>query len=269
MTTATNETRTGRRTAPARGVHVSGRAELRPAMRAARTVMSLKAVGTHAEPTCRLVAREAQRDLEVLATNGEVALRTYIDSWPQGTSRRLDVAIDKALVRELAETKAEMIAIEQAPGGLRLSVDDEPPQHRTAADKAIDTATLDRILKTNEAGATALGIGRHNALRALRAMPREPGPVCRLRIGPEGLDAWATTCEAIGPDYEPEARLASTTRQCKEAIVIGVSRKALTAMLGALHGRALCVTIESYNKPIQLRTNDGRQTAVIAAKRLG
>ena len=50
--------------------------------------------------------------------------------------------------------------------------------------------------------------------------------------------------------------------------MIGVSRKALTAMLGALHGRALCVTIESYNKPIQLRTNDGRQTAVIAAKRL-
>ena len=102
---------TRRRTAPARRVRVSGRAELRPAMRAARTVMGLKALGTHAEPTCRLVAREAHRNVEVLATNGEVALRTYIDSGPQGTSGRLDVAIDKALVRELAETKAEMIAI--------------------------------------------------------------------------------------------------------------------------------------------------------------
>ena len=268
MTTATSKIEAGAERRATRRLRVRGRAELRGAMRAARTVMSLKAIGTRNGPTCRLVARDGAAKLEVLATNGEVAVRTYIDTWPQNTSGRLDVAIERSLVRRLAETKADSMAIEQTPTGLALTADNEPAEEHGSAALGIDTATLDRIFQTEPTGITVIGVSRQRALLALRAMPRQTEPVCRLRIGSDGIHAWATNTGLVGPQYEPEGTLTTLGSDGGGPIVCGINRKALTAVVAALRGRRLDVTIESEDKPIRLHTAREWQTAVIATKRL-
>ena len=218
-------------------------------------------------PSCRLTARPGASEVEILATDGQRALRARVAATRTRRDEALDVPLKTALVRTIARTRASVVTIE-TDGETTRVIGNDGTDERFAATDALQASTIRRALDRPRNGAAAPRMRRTAALQALRAMPAQAEGICRVSIGPRGVRAWATNASLVGPDYAPDATLAEDAEGCDKEIVFGIERSMLTAALRTMTGKAVAMHVQAHDTPIALTSDDGRETVAIATKRL-
>ena len=255
--------------APPARITFDGTREIRRAMVAARTSMGNRDDDDPRwNPSCRLTARPGATEIEILATDGQCASRVRVAARRTRRDEALDVPLKTALVRAIARTRAAVLTIE-TDGETTRVIGSDGADERFAATNALQASTIRRPLDRPRTGAVVRDMPRTAALRALRAMPPQKGRICRMSIGPNGVRAWATNADLVGPDYAADAKLAAHAERCHEEVVFGIDRSILTAALRTMTGTTLSLHVEAHNQPIVLSAKDGRETVAIATRRLG
>ena len=245
-----------------------GTREIRRAMTAARAAMNNEGDGyPRYGPSCRLTARPGASEVEILATDGHRVLCTRVAAERTRRDEALDVPLKTAAVRAIDRTKAAVLTIETDGKTTRI-IGSNGTDERFAATDALTADTIRRPLERPRTGAVAHKIPRTAALRAVRAMPAQTGRICRMSIGPHGVRVWATSANAVGPDYAPDATLAAHAERCEKEIVFGIDRSILTASLRTMTRRTVTLHVEAYDMPIVLTSDDGPESVAISTQRL-
>ena len=251
--------------------HVSfgGTREIRRAMAAARTVMGKSDGADRWSPSCRLVGHPGRHEVEVLATDGDRAMRMRVAAERSRDDEMFDEPLHGDAVRAMARTTTPVLTI-TATGDALVITERDGTERRFPNGIALHAASFARILDTTPSGAVAPDVTRTTALRALRAMPpqSEREKVCRMSISRHGLKAWASACRLVGPDYHADAELAYTVARCPEEIVFGIERRLLTDALRSMTAGKVSLYVETPDKPVRISSSDGSETMLIAARRL-
>lgn len=263
----------GRRTqraqaAPVERIRFPDAGELRRAMTTARTAMSINLDDPRHGSSCRLYANAGSRLVQLLATDGEVAVRVRILTGPTRRTEPLDVALASEAVRAMAKrgTRTEALEIEETATAV---IGADGGRQEFAMPCALQAETLLRVFEPRDGRPVAPRIERARAARALTGMPEAHGGICRIAIGPDGLRAWASSCRLIGPDYAADAVLADETDRASEEIVLGLYRNRLAGILRSMSSKEVAMLVDSHDRPVLLFGDGGRETAAVATKRLG
>ena len=170
--------------------HVSfgGTREIRRAMAAARTVMGKSDGADRWSPSCRLVGHPGRHEVEVLATDGDRAMRMRVAAERSRDDEMFDEPLHGDAVRAMARTTTPVLTI-TATGDALVITERDGTERRFPNGIALHAASFARILDTTPSGAVAPDVTRTTALRALRAMPpqSEREKVCRMSISRHGL----------------------------------------------------------------------------------
>ena len=250
-------------------VTFGGTREIRRAMAAARTIMRKSDGADRWSPSCRLVGLAGQREVEVLATDGDRAMRMRVAAERSRPGEVFDEPLHGDAVRAMARTMTPVLTI-TATGDALVITESNGTERRFPQGVSLQRSAFARILDSPVNGAVATSVMRTAAVRALRAMPPQPETekVCRMSISRQGLKAWATACTLVGPDYHADAELAYSVAHCPEEIVFGIERRLLTDALRSMTARNVSLHVETPDKPVRISSSDGSETMLIAARRL-
>ena len=250
-------------------VTFDGTREIRRAMAAARTIMGKSDGADRWSPSCRLVGHPERREVEVLATDGNRAMRMRVAAERSRPGDVFDQPLHGDAVRAIARTTTPVLTV-TASGNTLVITESNGTERRFPNGISLDTTSFGRVLDTAPSGAVAPNVTRTAALRALRAMPPQPEreKVCRMSISRHGLKAWASATRLVGPEYRADAVLAVPVARCPEEIVFGIERRLLTNALRTMTAGSVSLCVEAPEKPIRISSNNGRETMVIAAERL-
>ena len=250
-------------------VTFGGTREIRRAMAAARTIMGKSDGADRWSPSCRLVGHPERHEVEVLATDGNRAMRMRVAAERSRPGDMFDEPLHGDAVRAMARTTTPVLTV-TATGDALVITEGNGTERRFPKGISLDTASFARVLDTTPSGAVAPNVTRTAALRALRAMPPQPEreKVCRMSISRHGLKAWTSASRLVGAEYRADAELAVPVARCPEEIVFGIGRRLLTDALRTMTAGSVSLCVETAEKPIRISSNNGRETMVIAAQRL-
>ena len=242
--------------------------ELKRAMKAARSIVGKGSDKYVCLRGCRLYAPAGHTQVQVLATDGRRMTRVRVDASRRRADRMLDHALHAEAVRQLAHTKAATVRIEPDADGTRVSEGGETaPWTLHPPAKAHSVATFEQVLSDVHPKASATLV-RSRAVAAMRRMPPQSrGAACRLELGPQGVRAWASESAEPGDLLAGEIEIAGQVEGATP-IVIGVIRDELAATLRTLTAARATLSVEGPNRALQLVTDDGLQTALLASARL-
>ena len=250
-------------------VTFGGTRAIRRAMAAARAIIGKSNSDDRWSPSCRLVGHPGRREVEVLTTDGNRAMRMRVAAERSRPDEMFDEPLHGDAVRAMARTTTPVLTITATGNGLVIT-ESNGTTRGFPNGVSLETAAFARLLDTTESGAVAPNVTRTAALRALRAMPPQPEreKVCRMSISRHGLKAWASATRLVGPEYRADAVLAVPVARCPEEIVFGIERRLLTNALRTMTAGSVSLCVEAPEKPIRISSNNGRETMVIAAQRL-
>ncbi len=251
-------------------VTFGGTHEIRRAMAAARTIMGKPDGADRWSPSCRLVGLPERHEVEVLATDGNRTMRMRVAAERSRDDEVFDEPLHGDAVRALSRTTTPVLTI-TATGDALVITDRVGAQRRFPKGVALQRTAFARILDTPPNAAIAPDVMRTAALRALHAMPpqREGEKVCRMSVSRHGLKAWANASTLVGPEYRADVELAVPVASCPEEIVFGIEHRLLIDALRTMTAGSVSLRVEAPDKPIRISSNDGLETMVIAAQRLG
>ena len=221
---------------------------------------------SHPSAPGRLTARPGASEVEILATDGQRALRARVAAERTRRDEALDIALKTNAVRAMARTKSSVLTIE-TDGKTNRIVGSHGAEQRFGAATALQTSAIRRPLDRPRTGAVARKMPRTAALRALRAMPAQRDRIRRVSI-------CRTACRpgdqrrSGGSGLRGRCEAGRTGRALRRGIVFGIDRSMLTAALRTMTGRTVTLHVEAHDRPIVLTSEDGRETVAIATKRL-
>ena len=250
-------------------VTFGGTREIRRAMAAARTIMGKSDGADRWSPSCRLVGHPERHEVEVLATDGNRAMRMRVAAERSRPGDMFDEPLHGDAVRAMARTTTPVLTITATRDALVIT-ESNGTERRFPQGVSLQRSAFARILDSPVNGAVATSVMRTAAVRALHAMPPQPETekVCRMSISRQGLKAWASACTLVGPDYHADAELAVPVACCPEEIVFGIERRLLTDALRSMTAGKVSLHVETPDKPVRISSSDGSETMLIAARQL-
>ena len=244
--------------------------EIRRAMIAVQAIMKNR----HWEPErcetgCRMAAEADSDEILVFATDGNRACRIQVNAKRERPDQTFSEAIPIDAVRSIAKGKAHTLILKASKDYVELSDDDSGPWTMHLNGVVWQRPTFDRILNTDtEGGPIGENIPRRAMLRALRAMPKQSQPLCRLSIGPDGIKAWATDSKHVGDNYAPDATLSGRVTGSGTTTVLAISRKDLTDTVRTMTRHEVRIKVRRWDTPISVSSMDERERFILATKRM-
>ena len=246
-------------------------AQLKNAMKAARTILRTHDPSAATDAACRFISRKGEHTAQVLATDGHRLCR--IDVAPireSATSEEFDVAMPLDAVRAIANARrTALILIGRKDDACVVALGHEDmPGTTYAACKTYSIRTYERIIEEEPAYAAVAEMKRSDALNTLRTTtPSEdeynPDGICRFEIAEDGLRMWPTRCEPAPACSGPGRKLADDVRCLEKPIVFGMRHSHMVETLRTMTGRGMWMLINNAAKPIHIGAAGGGQRYVI------